>query len=112
MATKLNKKIRRDTGLQEIEGKYRGRTFIVELNTDGSVTVRIKGTRQKFTAGFYDVVRLAKIRTEIDRYDAKYRLYKEKRDSGRRAVKPKVPGMIGFYSPAYAAALKVKVRRK
>lgn len=112
MATKLNKKISRETGLQEIEGKYRGRTFVVDLNTDGSLTVRIKGTRQRFTAGFYDIVRLAKIRSAIEIYDEKYRQYKSKKDMGVRAIKPKVPGMIGFYSPAYAAALKIKVKRK
>lgn len=112
MATKLNKDIVRETDVMERDGKHRGKRYLISLESDGYITFRIKGTRQRMRVGFYDVLNLAKIRTEIDRYDAKVKSWQQKKEMGRRAIKPKVPAMIWFYSPAYASALKVKVKRK
>lgn len=112
MATKLNKDITRETDIMEREGKHRGKRYVISLEADGFINFRIKGTRQHMRVGFYDVLNLAKIRTEIDRYDAKMKLWATKKEMGRRAIKPKVPAMIWFYSPAYASALKIKVKRK
>jgi hypothetical protein len=112
MATKLNKDIVRETEVMERDGKYRGRRYLVSMEAGGTLTFRIKGTRQKFSVGFYDALNLAKIRTEIDKYDEKLKRWKSRKDLGLRAVKPKVPAMIWFYSPAYASALKIKVKRK
>jgi hypothetical protein len=112
MATKLHKEIVRETGVMERDGKHRGKLYLLSMEPNGFLTFRIKGTRQRFSVGFYDVLNLAKIRTEIDKYDERMKVWKLKKEAGRRAIKPKVPAMISFYSPAYASALKIKVKRK
>lgn len=105
MAVKLVKPVRREMLSREFQqGKYRGRSIIVELLPGDELSFRTKGTRQRFSVYLGHCYRLAQIMTIESEYKAKLEAYNLARKTGKRVKRPRRPSLP--FNKVYFEAIK------
>ncbi len=92
MATKLEKKIVRETMI----GNSKGEAQIIEITPDHCISFRSKGKRTRYTVHLGKIFQLALMQKLIDEYQHKMGKYNERKSLGLRAIKPKKPNLAIF----------------
>lgn len=85
------------------------RPLIVTLEMGDYITFHSKGTRTKFSMPLVNVYYIAIMADVEKRYTVRLAQYNERRKSGRRAVRPKKPRLVGI-SPEVLHALSMRVK--
>ncbi len=101
MATKLTKNLSRETVRTRASKNGRickdhetGRPLIISLNQEETITIRVKGTKTKYTVHIINVFTLAKVVELEMMYRKKVDEYKVKKAAGMRTRKPRRPQLM------------------
>lgn len=95
MATHLNRPVKRETDQLQRFGKYRGRPFIISIESPCVVKIRIKGTRHEVVTTVQEIYSMAERNTLMLKYrDAMIEYNLKKKAGYKRLRKPKEPKFI------------------
>jgi hypothetical protein len=93
MATKITKKLTREL----LQTDRFGRTLLIELNPDDTISFRLKGKKTRYTVSLLKCFNMAIVESVLSEYKEKADTYKLKKDIGYKRIKrPKKPqlGMV------------------